>query len=67
MVSSYANDMVDQAVENILAGDVKPQAVEKGTCKYCPVQALCAQAETNCRGEAVGNITFETFKEVKHE
>ena len=25
----YANDMVDQAVENILAGDVKPQAVEK--------------------------------------
>ena len=63
----YANDMVDQAVENILAGDVKPQAVEKGTCKYCPVQALCAQAETNCRGEAVGNITFETFKEVKHE
>ena len=60
----HANHLVDAAVEKIMAGHVAAQAVEKATCKYCPVKVLCAQAETNCRGEDL-DISFKTFEEVK--
>ena len=65
----YANDMVDQAVTRILAGNVAPQAVDKGACEYCPVKILCPQAKINCRDQDLHGktITYKTFAEVKHE
>ena len=71
----YANYLVEEAVEKILAGNVAPQAVDVGTCKYCPVKALCPQAEINCRSEElkkagkerIGFEIFEELQEVKHE
>jgi len=67
----YANDLVDDAVERILAGNVAPQAVDEGTCKYCPIKALCPQAEINCRDENLQEetgekqITFKIFEKMK--
>ncbi len=63
----HANHLVDTAVEKIIAGDVAAQAVMKGTCKYCPVKALCSQAETNYRDARIKNVSFKTFAEVSHE
>lgn len=71
----YANDLVNQAVERILAGDVAPQAVEEAVCKYCPVAALCPQRAINCRSdelkeEGEKRISFKIFdmiREEKHE
>ncbi len=61
----YANDLVDQAVEKILAGDVRPQAVDQTICKYCPIKVLCPNAEKHCRADNLTTeISFKTFAEV---
>lgn len=60
----HANRLVDAAVEKIMAGHVAAQAVEKTTCKSCPVKVLCSQAEVNCRGEDL-DIAFNVFGEVQ--
>ncbi len=68
-VCCRANWLVNQAVERILQGDVQPQAVEKRVCEYCPVKALCPQAEINFRGKELNGkvISFKTFTEVKDD
>ncbi len=72
----YANRLVDQAVAKILAGNVAPQAVDETACKFCPVKALCPQAEINCRNDELAKtmgeqrISFSIFtqsQEGSHE
>ncbi len=68
-ICQYANDMVDQAVAKILAGNVAPQAVNQDACQYCPVKLFCPQAEINCRAEQLKGktVTFKIFGEVQDE
>ncbi|GEM_PF-5415788 len=68
-VCLYANRLVEQAVEKILQGDVRPQAVDDHVCKYCPVKNVCPQMGTNYRKQELNGkaITFKTFMEVNHD
>lgn len=58
----HANRMVDDAVERIMAGDVRAYAVDEGTCNFCPVKVLCPHAEGAYRGDGV-SASYKTFAE----
>lgn len=65
----HTKHLVNQAVENVLAGDITPQAVTKTTCEYCPLCGLCSQTGINSRDEQNKGqkITFKIFEEGSHE
>lgn len=67
LMCRHADQMVDEAVERIIAGDVKAQAVEKNTCKNCAWRMFCSRAEIDCRSDALGKFDFKKFKETDDE
>ena len=60
----HANRLVDEAVEKIIAGDVKPLAVDEQVCTYCPIKNLCQLDENQCRDKGE-KILYSFFKEDK--
>ena len=56
----HAENLVEQAVAKLTAGDVTAWAVNNHICEYCPVAALCARARGPYRG-AEQNITWNSF------
>ncbi len=68
-ICQKANDLVDEAIEKILAGCVAPQAVAEHVCDFCPVATMCPKYKLDCREARAENssINFATFGEVAHE
>lgn len=67
-INQHTKQLVNQAVANILAGDITPQAVHKNTCSFCPLRGLCPQTGINCRNEQLAGkkITYKIFEEDDH-
>lgn len=68
LMCRHADNLVNEAVERIIAGDVKAQAVTKNTCENCPWQMFCSQVKVDCRSDALDKkFDFKKFKEVADE
>ena len=56
----HAQDLVDQAVNRLVAGEVHADPVEEEACKWCPVRLMCPHANNNYRGDGV-KVAFADF------
>ncbi len=64
----YAKNLINEAVEKILQGQVAPQAVEEKNCKYCPARFVCPQCEIDYRkSQFKGKNNYKVFEEDHHE
>lgn len=61
---AHANHLVDEAVEQIIAGRVEAFATHKNICKYCYNRPFCPRATGDYRDSDI-KVTYKTFAEVK--
>ena len=61
----HAENLVDQAVKRLVAGEVNADPVDESVCKFCPERLLCPHAGNHCRGDGV-KVAFKDFGGGEH-
>lgn len=61
-ICAHADQLVDDAVEKIITGNVEAYALNEGVCKYCPDRLFCPRATGGYRSDGV-KVTYKTFTE----
>ena len=61
-ICMHANQLVDDAVEKIIAGNVAAFSLGENVCKYCFNRAFCSYASGDYRGDGI-SVSYKTFEE----